>query len=179
MKLSSIDAGDEFLGGVKKITAENWRLPDISHAFNMPSEEWLDLILTPRLSQNVPAEIERGFEIVRGTMSYGWYFNPLIPLALDQIYRLLETSLRLKLTRLGISPDFTGSTGRPRKRKIEELTAELIQRRIISKAEEDRILGIRNLRNGVCSPKNSTINPPDEVCQWLQTASDLINSIFK
>jgi hypothetical protein len=43
----------------------------------MSGQEWLSLFLDPTLSKSVPENVRTLFEVARGSLAYGYFFNPL------------------------------------------------------------------------------------------------------
>ena len=93
---------------MKVITKENWKEVDPiceqmltlslerGSAFPMFPELWLDLILEPQLSENVPLELQSIFETARGCMVYGYFYYPLFSIGTEQLYKLIDAAVSEK-----------------------------------------------------------------------------------
>src|SRR4051794_31750552 len=96
--------------GFKTITQENWRDPDPTNdvfVSILPSgirpttiEDRVSDILKPTLSEAVPLEVRRLYEVARGAMVYGTLFYPLYTLAAEQLGRVAEAALSHKYASL-------------------------------------------------------------------------------
>ena len=76
----------------KRLTVNNWLEPDRVMSYfiqtsretgetqPMTGEDWLEEILEPRLSEEVPVQIHALFEAARGALVYGYLFYPLLHL---------------------------------------------------------------------------------------------------
>ena len=68
----------------KEIDSGNWLTADpvVLHFPGMKDiAAYVEAVLAPRLSQNVPEEVHKLFEVARGTMLYGYLFFPLYTLS--------------------------------------------------------------------------------------------------
>src|SRR6266496_4073890 len=91
----------------KQLDIKNWLQPDPA-SYNllaidvtgqprvMTGEDWLQIIIHPKLKDNVPTQIKRLFEVARGAMVYGFFFYPVYSLAVEQLYRVAETAIKSK-----------------------------------------------------------------------------------
>ena len=101
--------------GIKQLDRENWLKPDpevLSISLlaldgillTKTSDAWVNDILRPQLSENVPDQIRRLFEVARGTMVFGYFFYPIFGLVYEQLSRVFEAAITCKCKSLGI-PD--------------------------------------------------------------------------
>ncbi len=93
---------------MKIITKDNWRDVDPvceqmlslsmeqDSVYPMFPELWLDLILKPKLSDNVPLELHSIFETARGCMVYGYFYYPLFSIGNEQLYKLIDAAISTK-----------------------------------------------------------------------------------
>jgi hypothetical protein len=77
----------------EEILKEFVNLSSDGHLRSITSEEWAQRILEPHLSLAVPPEIQRLFEVAQGAILYGYFFYPLYTLALEQVFRVVETAV--------------------------------------------------------------------------------------
>lgn len=92
--------------GFKVLSLDNWMLTDpVMRDFaminngvlsSMTASDWAASILEPKLTDNVPIEVLKLFEVARGLMLYGYFFYPVYTLALEQLSRVAETSINHK-----------------------------------------------------------------------------------
>src|SRR5205823_2457300 len=101
-KTSFASDGEQLLYGLKKITLQNWQTPDIPRTFNITGEQWVQRVLEPKLSANVPEEVEKLFEVARGSMIYGWFYYALMTLAAEQLFRVCELAAKKRCEKASI-----------------------------------------------------------------------------
>jgi len=167
--------------GYKQITKENWLLPDkISTSFLVRSpngelteikngEIYLEMILKPRLDENVPLEVQRLYEVARGVLIYGYFFYPLYTLGCEQLFRVAEAALSVRCRM--INPHHEKETFR---KKIEYLGKQ----GLLNEPEMMRWNALRQLRNISSHPADQSIYPPGPVISFLSKIADDINSLF-
>ncbi len=165
--------------GFKKIIPENWLQPDpFLRAFSkltpngpepITSDDLLNDILDPQLSESVPLEVKALFEVARGAMCYGYFFYPLYTLADEQLYRVVETAVSLKCKALSAPK---------RVKTFAQGIDYLIEVSIIPESEKLRWEGIRGLRNGASHPENQSIVPPGNAIHSLHLIAKIINLLF-
>lgn len=166
--------------GIKIITHENWMNPDpLMKNFVirqddkisiMSAEEWVISILTPKLSETVPLEIHKLFEVARGSMLYGYFFYPLFTLAFEQLLRVAEAAISEKCKQ--ITTDKIGN--KTFKDKVDRLN----KNKLFSDEEYTKWNSLRNLRNVASHPNEQTILPPGITLEFIFIISELINSLF-
>lgn len=167
--------------GFKQITQDTWLKPDrISISFLLVSPEtgvddikkgemYLDMILQPRLNEDVPIEVIKLYEVARGALIYGYFFYPLYTLACEQLFRVGEAAII-----------FRCKTFSPRlpKRTFEKKIEFLFKQRILNELEKQRWHALRELRNISSHPVDQSIYPPGPVIGILAHMAEDINSLF-
>lgn len=167
--------------GFKKVSKNNWLEPDpVLRGFvrvspdgrsqRLTDDDYLNLVLKPRLLESVPTEVQALFEVARGTIVYGYFFYPLYTLAAEQLFRVAESAILHKCKGLG-TPSSKGTL----KKKIEWL----IGQGIISESELNRWEAIRKLRNAASHPDRQSIFTPGMAIGFLEGIAEQINSIFR
>lgn len=166
--------------GIKVITHENWMNPDPlmknlvmlqdNKILIMSAEDWVISILKPKLSETVPLEIHKLFEVARGSMLYGYFFYPLFTLASEQLFRVAETAINEKCKQ--ITTDKIGNN--TFKNKLDHLNKD----NLFSDDEHTKWNSLRNLRNIASHPHEQTILPPGIALELISNISELINSLF-
>lgn len=167
--------------GIKRLTPENWLQPDEStltfvrldwetgRSRHPTGEERLEELLEPRLSEHVPEDVQRLFEVARGAMAYGYFFYPLYSLAHEQLYRVLEAAVTHKWKAIG---------GPARKARLADKIDWLIERGVVQ--EQDRQLWheLRSLRNIASHPELQSISTPGQAAGALARTARHINQLF-
>jgi hypothetical protein len=166
--------------GYKQITKETWLKPDrISASFLVSSETeiddikkgemYLDMILEPRLKEEVPIEVKKLYEVARGALVYGYFFYPLYSLACEQLFRVGEAAItfRCKI----FSP-------RLAKRTFRKKIQFLFKQDILNDLEKTRWHALRDLRNITSHPIDQSIYAPGEVIGILAQLAEDINKLF-
>lgn len=167
--------------GFKKITPENWLVPDPNSALlfrinplgeiePMTGEHWLAEIMNSVLDPNVPIEVRREFEVARGAMVYGYHFYPLFTLGWEQLFRVADAAVLHKCR----------SVGCPKSRKtFDDRLKYMRDSNILSAAEFDQWDAIRLLRNMVSHAEDQMILPPGSAVESIQNICERINALFK
>ncbi len=164
----------------KQITLENWTQPDpASTCFvsihsdgtssNIKAEQYFSDIMNHTLSKQIPEDIQKLYEVTRGTMTYGYYYYPIFTVAVEQLFRIVESSVSYVCKALS-SP----ASIKTFNRKIEWL----IETGIIEANEKVRWDGLRSLRNSRAHPKSQMILPPGPVLALFDEMTTDINSLF-
>lgn len=163
--------------GFKVLSLDNWMLTDpVMRDFaminngvlsSMTASDWAASILEPKLTDNVPIEVLKLFEVARGLMLYGYFFYPVYTLALEQLSRVAETSINHKCKEMGHQNSKDTFA-----RKIDWLAK--------NSAISDKLQwhAIRNIRNEASHPKEQMILPPGVTLNFLVTITESINSLF-
>lgn len=167
--------------GFKRISAENWQLPDVTKFYpNLTPETWSKRYLLPQLDPKVPTEIAALFEVARGSMIYGWYFYPLLTLAAEQLYRVMEAAARQRCEIAGIPTRKPAKRGQAKMRdtNFDENIKALVKVDIISQPDLIRWDATRRLRNWASHPTKQLIQDPGEARSALKVTAELINRLF-
>jgi hypothetical protein len=152
--------------GFKELTLDNWRQPDpVSAGYvgvfpldgqlrSLTGDDWAYHILAIPLSEAVPDELRRLFEVARGTMLYGWYFYPAYTLASEQVLRVAEAAVARRCRDLGAPAC---------RKRFEQQLAWLSGHGVLSGEDVDQWDAIRHLRNFVSHASDQNILPPGMV----------------
>ncbi|MGQ0815830.1 MAG: hypothetical protein ACT4O1_15475 [Gemmatimonadota bacterium] len=93
--------------GFRQLTKENFLSPDpVSSLWRlhnrttgesrpMSAPDWAEGILHSQLSETVPEEIRRAFEVARSPLLYGFFFYPLFALGMSQLLQVGEMAVRV------------------------------------------------------------------------------------
>jgi hypothetical protein len=166
--------------GFKKLTIDNWLVPDelfanVVHGISpdgniiefMTDNKWTQDILDFDLLEAVPVEVRKLFAVARGSIAYGYFFYPLITLATEQLYRVVEAAVDHKCCEMGRHKPKETFAG-----KIEWLIKESVI------TDKERWDAIRILRNEASHPESQIIISPGEVVNVLKIITECINSLF-
>lgn len=125
--------------GFKRVTAQNWQDGDVPRVFELTApDNWIEAHLQPQLSPNVPHEVAALFEVARGSMIYGWFFDPLITLGAEQCYRVLEAAVRKRCEQAGIPTKRQTKSGKIIETKFVENIEAFIKTGVIAVADRPR-----------------------------------------
>ncbi len=162
--------------GFKCLSVDNWLRVDsawagvvMSSSRPDASEAWVHDIVQSELSTGVPLNVRRLFEGARGALVYSLMFYPLLTLASEQMFRVLEAAVASKCRQIG-SPG-----------KVLTFAAKidfLAERGLISPEALHRWTAIRQLRNEASHPAEQSILPPAEALHIVGIAIELINQLY-
>lgn len=165
--------------GFKAITPENWQSEDeVAQYFVRDPNVWIELYLSPKLSQQVPEDITALFEVARGAMIYGWYFYPLLTLGTEQCYRIAEAAVRYRCKQLDEPLVLVTNKGRERQRTFHDLCQALVQRGAIPESDIEFWKAARHLRNWASHPQDQPILMPGQAAGTLRRTAEKINELF-
>ncbi len=167
--------------GIKQMDRENWLKPDpeilaISSMtlggihLKKTRDIWVDEILRPQLSGKVPEEISRLFEVARCTMVYGYFFYPIYGLVYEQLSRVFETAITFKCKSLGIPGKI---------RMFNQKLLWLNEKGFITNKQEQSFQKVRRFRNRGSHPNNYTFFHAQEVLDFLNYITPVINKLFE
>src|SRR5262245_37113780 len=167
--------------GFKPLTVENWILPDPVMAVfakmdfrsgevsSMTADEWVEILLKPKLLEAIPPSIIKLFEVARCAMLYGYFFCPLYTLGLEQVFRVAEAAITAKCKEIRIPVR--------KKRFVNKINA-LIEKDILTSKEGEGWHAIRDFRNEASHPEDQMILPPGVASTLLQDLANKINALF-
>ncbi len=164
----------------KQITLENWTQPDPANTCfvrlrsdgkfsSIKAEEYFSDIMNHTLSEQVPEKIQKLYEVTRATMTYGYYYYPIFTVAVEQLFRIVESSVSYVCKTLG-SP----ASIKTFNHKIEWL----IELGILEGCKKARWDSLRRLRNARAHPESQMILPPGPVLSLFDEMTTDINSLF-
>jgi hypothetical protein len=160
---SNIFENDAIFGAFKRLDGKNVR----SLTFN----DWYDSIESISLNQEVPDDIQKQFEVCRGSLYFGFYYHPLNTVVFGQITRVTEAALRLKYA------EITGSEVNGHI-KMNIIIKKLMEREILNSKEEVRWKSLRELRNWLAHPKTQDILPPYDTVNHLAFTAKIYNDLW-
>ena len=166
--------------GIKKLSLENCLEPDKAamlwlqltrgaSSTSVMTRDYINRILRPQLSKNVPEEVKRLFEVARGALIYGWFYYPLVALAAQHSYRVLEAAVSEKCLEMG---------GPSRQKRFKTKIDWLITKGVIPKENEPAWRARRELRNMSSHLDRQQIYDPGMAISELERCTADINALF-
>lgn len=166
--------------GFKKLTASNWLEPDDTSAKLLsttpsgdihpdPGGRWINLVLEPTLSDNVPIEVRRLFEVARNVIAYGFLFYPLFALGMEQLARVSEAAIIHKC----IIEDAPKT-----KLKFDRAIEWLYKNSILNNDERKMWHSMRTARNVASHSTSQMILPPGAILGAVEKFALRINALF-
>jgi len=177
---------ETILYGFKRITLKNVTALDDkpAHISRLRDKKWLQDCMKPQLETCVPEEIAFLYEVARGSMVYGMYFQPIASLATEQLYRVLEAGARHRCNQLGLFKNKSGKKKVLPDTEFKKIVSALKQAGKIPDCDFDDWETMPFLRNLYSHPKYQIIQPEltqpkiSPVTMAAHTA-DLLNRLFK
>ena len=168
--------------GFKRLSVENWREGDpILDPFMWISPEGVmyqptgddraEELLFPQLSEKVPPQIYRLFEVARGALLYGFFFYPLYTLGVEQLYRVAEAAVLHKCIEVKAPQKIREGIFAKQLKHLQEAG-------IIPESETFRWEATRDLRNMSSHANDQTILLPRNAVATLTITAEQINSLF-
>lgn len=164
---------------MKRVTSGNWLAADpIMSAFAgydeadpmTFGERLVNDSESLSLSEKVPSEIVRLYEMARAAICYGYLFYPLYTLGFEQLSRCADAALQRRLSE--VVPKIAKQ---PFYRRIEWSA----KNGVIEPGAAPLWHHIRELRNAGAHSDGRTILPPSWAIGQLDTTVDLVNSLFE
>jgi hypothetical protein len=167
--------------GFKQITPSNWMecdevltgfvkfSPD-GQTSTIPGEEYIKHILEPIISNSVPIEVKKLFEVARGIMVYGFFFYPLYAIGTEQLYRVIEAAVYHKCKELNVP------------KKVENYYDKiewLLKIDAINEEESKRLHVARIARNISSHLESQMIILPFEAINSVKMAIKYIDILYK
>ena len=167
------------LGGQKAITSDSFLEPDsrILYFVSDP-ESWLKRCHSSVVVPQVPENVAALLRTAQGTISYAWFYYPLLTLGAEQCTRCLEAAARERCKNFGIAVENTDKKGNPRAVHFRNLLAALIARGLLTDEDAVRWDVGRDLRNMASHPDDQMIFTPGQALGLLDTTIELINRLF-
>lgn len=163
--------------GHKALTIENWAQADPAMAHfggpdstgnfqSLDQDIWAREVLSCKLAGDVPVDIRRLHDVARGAMLYAYFFYPIMTLAAEQLYRVVDAALATRTRHLD-----------PRRTFGQRINAA-IKEGVISEKERLRWEAVRELRNMASHSESQSIYAPGMALTTLAIATDQINDLF-
>ena len=165
--------------GFKRISAANLTELDhqTPHRSRLRGAKWVEACLRPQLEACVPGQIAFLYEVARGSMVYGMFFQPLASLATEQCYRVLEAGARHRCAQLNPSK----KPGRRNRvlpdKSFAEIITTLSQAGMIPDDDDEAWQTMPFLRNLYSHPKSQIIQSRETPLEMLAHTAELLNRL--
>ncbi len=165
---------------MKTINHENWLQADIGgKERNADPRKWREAFLSIRLDPAVDREVARMFEAARGGMLYGYFFQPLMAMGLEQCYRVLESGARARCRQAGLAVTCADSQGRQHPLSFGHNLRALAKLGLIVEADLLLWHQARELRDWVVAPEHQAVLTLDHGVTALARAAELLGKLFQ
>jgi hypothetical protein len=167
--------------GFKEITHANLLKADDHPRYPSPlrGENWIRECQKPQLDQGVPEEVAFLFEVARGSMIYGQFFLPLVALATEEGFRVLEAGVRHRCKQLGLMKHKSGKLYSFPNKPYVDLVAALDQAGKIPKEDLDTWKSMVFLRNNFSHRTSVAIRARHDGILQLSSIAGLLNRLFR
>ena len=145
------------------------RLSAVAGPITVDGDGWARLFLAEELKPHVPDGVRELFDVARGCLLYGWFFNPLFRLGEEQLFRVAEAAARERYHELG------GPKKRP---TFAASIAWLTNEGAIKAGDEIWWDATRELRNHSSHPERHVAMPPGQVLRTLSMTAHRVNRLF-
>jgi hypothetical protein len=165
---------------MKLINHDNWLLADTGgHGRGADAAAWRQAFLAIRLDPTVPAEVARLFEVARGGMVYGYFFQPLLAVGVEQCYRVLESGARSRCAQMGLPVHFADNQGKSHPLSFGHNLSALARHGVIQAADLTLWRQARELRDWVATPEHHKVLNLNYGVTALSRAAELLGKLFK
>jgi hypothetical protein len=156
----------------KQIDPYNWLSPDpvvLCFKGTEHAAKYVQTVLAPGLSTNVPEDIQKLFEVARGAVLYGYLFYPLYTLGMEQLLRVGEAAVASRCDQLGVPKD---------RKTFEHRIDWLAERGTFDRCGFSRWHALRRLRNLASYPERQSIDTPGSAVRFLEAVAEDVNALF-
>ena len=146
---------------------------------SVDARKWREAFLTIRLAPAVPADIACMFEAARGSMLYGYFFQPLMAMGAAQCYRVLESGVRASCAAAGLPVSCADNQVKQHPLTSAHNLRTLVKQGVISATDLKRWQQAREMRDWVVAPENQTALTFDQGVTVLTRAAELLGTLFR
>jgi hypothetical protein len=164
---------------MKLINHDNWLFADTGGQGQVAdAATWRQAFLAIRLDPAVPVEVAHLFEVARGGMVYGYFFQPLLSVGVEQCYRVLESGARSRCAQMGLPVHCADSQGKAHPLSFGHNLSVLVQHGVIQDAELTFWRQARELRDWVAAPEHQKALNLNYGVTALSRAAELLGKLF-
>lgn len=165
---------------MKEINHENWLLADAGgKERNADARKWREAFLGIHLDPTVDREVTRMFEAARGGMLYGFFFQPLMNMGLEQCYRVLESGARARCRQAGLDVTCADSQGRQHPLSFGHNLRALAKLGLIEDTDLLQWHQARELRDWVAAPGHQAVLTLEHGVTALARTAELLGRLFQ
>lgn len=167
--------------GFKKISPANLLEHDdhAGHPSRLRGEKWIRECQKPQLNPSVPEEVAFLFEVARGSMIYGQFFLPLVALATEESFRVLEAGVRHRCEQLGLAKRKSSKPTAFSDKPYTELVDALHKAGEIPKNDLETWQSMIFLRNTFSHRTSAVIRARHDGISQLGYVAELLNRLFQ
>lgn len=165
---------------MKAINHDNWLMADAGgRGTVVDARVWREAFLGIQLDAAVPNDVARMFEAARAGMLYGYFFQPLLAMAVEQCYRVLESGARARCAVAGLPVHCDDSQGKPHPLSFAHNLRALAKLGLIE--DTDLLLWRQapELRDWVTAPAHQAALTLDHGRTALVRAAELLGKLFR
>jgi hypothetical protein len=164
---------------MKAIDQDNWLLADTSgNGRSADARKWREAFLSIHLDPSVNRDVARMFEAARGGMLYGYFFQPLMAMGVEQCYRVLESGVRARCTEAKLPVTCADSQGRQHPLSFGHNLRALVKQGLLKETDLKRWQQAREMRDWVIAPEHQTVLTLDHGVTALARAAELLGELF-
>lgn len=165
---------------MKSINHDNWLQADA----NGPSpygddRSWREAIFHVRLEGTVDREVARLFEAARGGLLYGYFFQPLLAMGVEQCYRVLESGARARCAEAGLAVSCNDNQGRAHPLSFGHNLRALMKEGLIPDADLLLWQQAREMREWVATPAHQSLLTLDHGVTALTRVAELLGRLYR
>jgi hypothetical protein len=165
---------------MKAIDHDNWLLADAGgKGVVMDAGKWRQACLVISLDPAVPGDIARMFGAARGGMLYGYFFQPLLAMGVEQCYRVLESGARARCAQAGLPVACADSQGKPHPLSFAHNLRALAKLDLIADADLLLWRQAPALRDWVAEPEHQAALTLEHGVTALARAAELLGKLFR
>jgi hypothetical protein len=165
---------------MKAIDHDNWLLSDAGGRGQVAdARKWREAFLSIRLDPAVHREVARMFEAARGGMLYGYFFQPLLAMGVEQCYRALEYGARTRCVQAGLPVYCADSRGGQHPLSFGHNLRALDKLGLIAEPDLKRWRQAREMRDWVAAPEHQAAVTLDHGVTALSRAAELLGRLFR
>lgn len=157
--------------GFKELTNDNWLEPDatMSEAFELEPEMWMESVLEIQLNEKIPETVRNQYRMCQFSMVYGSLFYPILSLASEHLYRILENALDLKCKDMGLATE---------KWTFDAKVDKLVEENVLDEQNGFLWHNVKNIRFFVSHAGGGEVSAPNEALISLNRVKECLEGLY-
>ncbi len=164
---------------MKTIDQDNWLRADSGNGRGADARKWREAFLSIRLDAAVNVDVARMFEAARGGMLYGYFFQPLMAMGVEQCYRVLESGVRARCIEAALPVSCADSQGKQHPLSFGHNLRALVKLGLIPAADLKRWQQAREMRDWVVAPEHQSALTLEHGVTALARAAELLGQLYR